>query len=371
MLSDERIDRLQRAFRERIGRDPSGIWAAPGRVNLIGEHTDYNDGLVLPFAIEREAIAAVALREDGRLRCWSLQNEPDSWQAYPRGVLKALIHDGITIRGADVVIDSDVPIGSGLSSSAALECSLALALSDLSDANLARMTLALACQRAEHDEVGAETGIMDQVAALFGAAGSLVYLDVLTAAVTTVEADLDGLALLVIDTRARHSNAAGGYAQRRRECAAAAAVLGLSTLREAGVEQVAALAKRPGDEGLLGQRARHVYTENARVTRAVSLLQTGRAHDLGPVLTASHVSLRDDFEVSAPELDVAVEAALAGGALGARMTGGGFGGSALALCPADDQFEVRREVARAYARRDWPEPDIFAVAPAEGARRLR
>jgi galactokinase len=371
MLSDDRIHRLRQAFRERAGRDPSGVWAAPGRVNLVGEHTDYNDGLVLPFAIDREAIAAVALREDGQLRCWSLQNEPDGWQAYHRGVFKALVHDGIADRGGDVVIDSDVPIGSGLSSSAALECALALALSDLSHANLDRMTLALACQRAENDEVGAQTGIMDQVASLFGAAGSLMYLDVSDRTVTAVDADFDGLALLVIDTRARHSNADGGYADRRRECAAAAALLGLSSLRGAGLEQVAGLAKRPGHEGLLGRRARHVYTENARVTRAVSLLQTGRAHDLGPVLTASHISLRDDFEVSAPELDVAVDVALDAGALGARLTGGGFGGSALVLCRADNQFEVRRGVQQAYARRDWPEPEIFAVTPAEGARRLR
>ena len=371
VLSVDRIDLIQRAFGKLTGQESQGVWAAPGRVNLIGEHTDYNDGLVLPFAIEREALAAIALRDDDEVRCWSRQKEPVSWEAYPRGVLRALRDAGLPLRGADIVVDSDVPTGSGLSSSAALECAVAMALNDLTGATLDRMALALACQSAENTEVGAATGIMDQVASLFGAAQSLVYLDVRDQAVSTVEIDLTGLALTVINTGVRHSNASGGYADRRRECAEAAAAMGVGSLRDADVMAVTELAGRPGPEGLLGRRARHVFTENARVTRAVAMVRAGRTAELGPVLTASHVSLRDDFEVSAPELDVAVDAALEAGALGARMTGGGFGGSALALSRADDVPAIRRAVESAYGRLDWAEPAIFTVSPAAGARRLR
>ena len=371
MLSVDRIDLIQRAFGRLTGQEAQGVWTAPGRVNLIGEHTDYNDGLVLPFAIEREALTAVALRDDGDVRCWSRQKEPVSWEAYPRGVLRALRDAGLPLRGADIVVDSDVPSGGGLSSSAALACAVAMALNDLTGARLDRMALALACQSAENTEVGAATGIMDQVASLFGAPQSLVYLDVRAQAVTAVEADLTGLVLTVIDTRVRHSNSAGGYAERRRECAEAAAAMGVSSLREADVLAVTELAGRTGAEGLLGRRARHVFTENARVTRAAALVRAGRARELGPLLTASHVSLRDDFEVSAPELDVAVDAALEAGALGARLTGGGFGGSMLALSREPEAAGIRRAVETAYGRLDWREPSVFTVSPSAGARRLR
>ncbi len=371
MLSDERVDRLQRMFVERAGRRPAGVWAAPGRVNLIGEHTDYNDGLVLPFAIERESLAAVALRDDGQLRCWSLQGEPVQWQRYPRGVLKALRAKGLTLSGADVVVDSDVPLGGGLSSSAALECSIALALDELAGGGLARMALASACQWAENNEVGALTGIMDQVASLFAAAGSLVLLDVRSLSVTRIAADLSGLTLLVIDSGVRHSNADSGYADRRRECAEVLQLLRISSLREADESGADELAQRPGREGMLGRRARHVVTENARVERAVALLRAQHPTDLGPLLTESHLSLRDDFEVSVPELDIAVEAAVMVGALGARMVGGGFGGSVLALVPDDAVGPVRAGVDAAYLRAGWQQPTTFAVRPAEGARRVR
>jgi galactokinase len=340
-------------------------------VNLIGEHTDYNDGLVLPFAIDRQALAAVALRDDDQLLAWSCQGEPESWLAYPRGVLRALREAGLALPGADLIVDSDVPIGSGLSSSAALACAIASALNDLAGGALSRMDLAAACQSAENTEVGAQTGIMDQVASLFAVAGGLVYLDVRQREVAVVAGDFGDLALTVIDTGVRHSNADGGYGDRRSECAEAAAVLEVSTLRDADVGRVAALAGSGGEQGMLGRRARHVFTENARVTRAVALLRAGRTADVGPLLTASHVSLRDDFEVSAPELDVAVDAALDAGALGARMTGGGFGGCALALSYERDVPAVRTSIERAYGRRGWAEPQIFRVEPVDGARRLR
>jgi galactokinase len=371
VLLAERADRIARTFRERVRREPDGVWCAPGRVNLIGEHTDYNDGLVLPFAIERQALAAVALRADDQLLAWSCQREPDGWLAYPRGVLRALRDAGLALPGADIIVDSDVPTGSGLSSSAALECSIAMALNELAGGSLSRMDLAGACQSAENTEVGAQTGIMDQVASLFGVAGGLVFLDVREREVTAVPADFGDLVLTVIDTGVRHSNADGGYGDRRAECAEAAAALGVSTLRDADVGRVAALAGAGGHEGLLGRRARHVFTENARVRRAVALLRAGRADDVGPLLTASHASLRDDFEVSVTELDVAVEAALDAGAVGARMTGGGFGGCALAMSREGDVAAVRTSVERAYGRRGWAEPKLFRVDPADGAKRLR
>jgi galactokinase len=371
MLSDERILRLGHAFREHTGRVPQGGWSAPGRVNLIGEHTDYNDGLALPFAIDRHTIAAVALRDDDELRCWSLQDESASWLAYPQGVRRALVDAGVTVGGADIVVDSDVPTGGGLSSSAALECAIAIALNELAGGGLDRMQLAEACQSAENTEVGAQTGVMDQVASLFGEAGSMLLFDARSRQVTPVATTFDGLVLLVIDTAVRHANAGAGYSDRRRECAEAAQLLKVPSLREAGLGEVADLASGEGREGLLGRRARHVFTENVRVSRAAALLRAGRARELGPLLNASHASLRDDFDVSAPELDVAVDAATAAGALGARLVGGGFGGSALVLATADDELPVRRGVLAAYAKQDWPEPAIFPVTPSEGARRFR
>ena len=275
------------------------------------------------------------------------------------------------MAGADVVIDSDVPIGSGLSSSAALTCAVALAVNELTGAGLDRMQLVQACQQAESDGAAAPTGIMDQVAALFAEPGCLVHLDVRTREVTPVALQLDGLELVVIDTKSQHSNAGAGYAARRRECEEAAALLGVASLREVDVAQPAGLAARPGHDGLLGRRARHVFTENARVTRGVALARAGRVADIGPLLTASHASLCDDFEASSPELDVAVNAALEAGALGARMTGGGFGGSVIALLRGDGAGEMREAVQHAFARLDWTAPDVFPVAPASGARRLR
>jgi galactokinase len=371
MLSDERITKLGHAFREKTGRAPQGGWSAPGRVNLIGEHTDYNDGLALPFAIDRQTLAAVALRDDDELRCWSLQDEADSWLEFPRGVRRALVDAGVKVRGADIVVDSDVPSGGGLSSSAALECAIALALNELAGGGLDRMQLAEACQSAENVEVGAMTGIMDQVASLYGAEGSMVLFDVRSRVVTPVPAELNGLVLLVIDSGVRHSNADAGYSARRRECAEAAEVMGVSSLREASMLQVADLASQEGHAGLLGRRSRHVFTENVRVTRAAGLLRTGRASELGTLLNASHASLRDDFDVSAPELDIAVEAATEAGALGARLVGGGFGGSVLALVASDGVGAVRSSVDAAFVKQDWKAPAMFPVSPSKGAFRIR
>lgn len=360
------------------------MWAAPGRVNLIGEHTDYNEGFVLPIALHLQTCVALALRTDGVARCWSTSRDQvvqqtldevgpgrvRGWAAYPLGVAWALRERGVDLPGFDLLVDSDVPSGAGLSSSAALECAVALALNDLSGAGLSRTDIALAGQRAENEVVGAPTGIMDQMAAMHGAAGSAVLLDCRSLAVERVPLGLGGtgFSLLVLDTRTSHAHADGEYGDRRRSCEAAASTLGVKALRDATVEQVDGAAQALGDLG--HRRAHHVVTENARVLDTADLLRAGRVGEVGPLFNASHDSLRDDFEVSCPELDLAVSAARDAGALGARMTGGGFGGSAIALVPADTSGRVRDEVVGAFAAAGYTEPDVFTVEPADGARRV-
>ncbi|HUR73868.1 MAG TPA: galactokinase [Sporichthya sp.] len=367
-------------FRRRYGREPDGVWAAPGRVNLIGEHTDYNDGFVLPVAIEHCAVAALGSRDDDLVRGWSVQagpgtcslgdlpaQPPRGWIAYVAGAAWALQELGVPVSGLDLVVDSDVPAGAGLSSSAALTCSVTLGLSDLLGAELDRMTLALAAQRAERDVVGAPVGIMDQAVSLLARAEHALFLDCRTGDTEQVPLGLAaaGLELLVMDTRVSHSHATGAYGERRRECADAAEALGKKTLRDATEPELEKL------DPLLRRRARHVVTENARTLAARELLRAGRLRDLGPLLTQSHLSLRDDFEVSVPELDLAVEAAKKAGALGARMTGGGFGGSALALVPAEHADAVRNEVTGAFLRSGYGPPALFSVVPAQGAQHLK
>jgi len=365
------------SFAELTGRAPAGIWAAAGRVNLIGEHTDYNEGFVLPIAIDRVARAAVAPRSDGLLRCWSVQEggpveaaydevgpgRPGGWAAYVLGVAWALHEAHGLSLGADIVIDSDVPAGAGLASSAAVGCAVASALVDLAGLALDPTRIALACQRAENVVVRAPTGVMDQMAAMHGRAGTAVLIDCRSLAVSHLPLDLAGLALLVVDTGVRHRHATGGYAARRAECAQAARALGLASLREATLDRLGPL------EGTLLRRARHVVTENARVLAAADLLRAGDVRGLGPVLSAGHASLRDDFEVSVPELDAVVATAVEAGALGARMTGGGFGGSAIALVPAERSDDVAAGVSAALTERGWPSPTLLAVSVAAGAGR--
>jgi galactokinase len=380
----DRVARVVAAFRERAGRDPDGVWAAPGRVNLIGEHTDYNDGFVLPAAIDRLVLAAASRRDDGRLRLWSLQSEPpadlelaevgpgkvEGWAAYPAGVAWALGQAGVEVGGADLVVDGDVPAGAGLSSSAALECATATALADLEGAGLDRVTLAGLARRAENEVVGVPSGAMDQMVSMLGRAGHALFLDTRSLDTEQVPLPLEaaGLRLVVIDTRAGHRLVDGAYADRRAACEAAAATLGVPALRDATPAQVEAAADALGEEGL--RRARHVVTENARVLEAVRLLRAGEPERLGPLLAASHASLRDDYEVSSPELDTAVEAAVSAGAVGARMTGAGFGGSALALARADLVGRIDERVRAAFAAAGFGPPAVAAVVPSDGARRL-
>jgi galactokinase len=380
----EAADRAALAFGERFGGEPEGVWAAPGRVNVIGEHTDYNDGFVLPVALPHTTRAAVGRRTDGRVAFASLQGDgavveidvgdlapghPSGWAGYPAGVV-----DGVRDRlagGVAVLVDTDVPVGAGLSSSAALTCAVALAVHDLVAPELSREDLVELARHSENDFVGAPTGILDQSASLLCTAGSALFLDTRDRRTEQVPLDLAaaGLELLVVDTGTSHTHADGGYGDRRRECEQAAERLGVRALRD--VPDVAALAPLE-DDPVLHRRARHVVTENARVLEVVAILRgAGDPRAIGPVLVAGHASLRDDFEISTPELDACVDEAVAAGAHGARMVGGGFGGSAVVLVDADRAGQVAEAVRSRFARSGYAAPRTFDVVPAAGARRIR
>jgi galactokinase len=384
----ELADAVTSWFQEQHGRPPEGVFAAPGRVNLIGEHVDYNGGLCLPMALPHATYAAVAARTDDVVTVASRQ-QPDSsfegrlgalgpeqvsgWAAYAAGVLWALEEDGWRLPGMDLVVDSRVPVGAGLSSSAAIECAVALAAAELAGVSVddeVRSSLVRACMRAEREVAGAPTGGMDQTIALFGEAEAALLLDCRDWSTRQVRWDPASadLTLLVVDTRASHSLSDGGYEARRRDCETAAAQLGVELLRDV-TDQEAALAAL--DDERVRRRVRHVFTEIDRVREAVGLLEADDFTGFGRTMTASHASLRDDYEVSVAELDVVVDTALTGGALGARMTGGGFGGSAIALVSTGDVDEVARAVEAAYEDRDWPAPGFLTALPSPGARRLR
>jgi galactokinase len=370
-------------FGQQYGEQARGAWRAPGRVNLVGEHTDYNEGFALPLAIGPGVSAAAARRDDGLLALTSRQADGadvrlpldelrpgsvDGWAAYPAGVAWALRAAGYPIGGVSMAFDSDLPLGAGLSSSAALECSVALALTELHGLTVPRPQLADIARRAENDFVGAPTGIMDQSAALLCQAGHALLLDCRSGIGTAVPLDppAAGLALLVIDTRVRHALTDGGYGSRRKACEDAAAALGVRSLRD-----ITDSSELVGLDPLLQRRARHVVTENSRVLAAAALLRAGQLAGIGPVLTASHASLRDDFEVSWPAADATVETALQAGACGARMTGGGFGGSVIALVYADRAPSLRAAIASRFAREGWPAPRFIEAVPSAGARRIR
>lgn len=373
-------------FVKRYGRPPLGVWSAPGRVNLIGEHTDYNDGFVFPFAIDQRANVALGSRDDRLVRVSSTfapetvelhldDLSPESlagWSAYPLGAIWALGQFGadlMALAGVDLHISSTVPVGAGLSSSAAIECSVALALDEHWNLGLDRPTLAKVGQLAENRVVGAPTGILDQSASLLSHADAAVFLDCrsLDAEVIPLGLAADGLSILVIDTNVSHAHATGGYAARRASCEAGAAALGVESLRDVHVGDLDRAATVLDDETF--RRVRHIVTENQRVLDTVRTLREHGAASIGPLLDASHVSMRDDFEISAPEIDLAVSTAQANGAIGARMTGGGFGGSAIALMIDALVPVIERAVRREFAEQGYREPTIFVVRPSEGARR--
>ncbi|KQO01805.1 MULTISPECIES: galactokinase [unclassified Arthrobacter] len=374
------------AFTDRFGTEPDGLWAAPGRVNVIGEHTDYNDGFVLPFAINHSTTVAAALRTDRLVRVASTfapdeapvtadldsleEGGVDGWAAYPLGVLWAMEQSGYRIQGMDLLVDSSVPVGAGLSSSAALECSVAVAANDLAHAGISRRELAGIGQLAENRMVGAPTGIMDQSASLLGEAGHAVFLDCRSGESRLVPLDLEGagLELMVIDTRVSHSHSTGGYAARRRSCELGAELMGVPALRDLSVKDLAEAAGLLDEETF--RRVRHIVTENARVEDTVRVLSEKGPAEIGPLLIASHASMRDDFEISCAELDTAVDTALDAGAIGARMTGGGFGGAAIALARVGDVTAIRDAVEGAFSAAGFRSPVIFSVLPGAGAARV-
>ncbi|ANS65787.1 galactokinase [Streptomyces lincolnensis] len=375
------------SFVELYGAAPEGVWAAPGRVNLIGEHTDYNDGFVMPFALPHLALAAVSRRDDGVLRLHSADIDagvtelrlddlvPESdknWTAYPAGVVWALREAGHAVTGADIHLTSTVPAGAGLSSSAALEVVVALALNDLYELGLKRWQLARLCQRAENVYVGAPTGIMDQTASACCEEGHALFLDTRDLSQKQIPFDLaaEGMRLLVVDTQVKHAHSDGEYGKRRAGCEKGAALLGVDALRDIAYADLDAALERLGDDEEVRRLVRHVVTEDERVEQVVALLESGDTRAIGPVLIAGHASLRDDFRISAPELDLVVDTALASGALGARMTGGGFGGSAIVLAEATDVEAITKSVQDAFAAAGFTAPRVFEAVPSAGARRL-
>ncbi|MFJ5722194.1 galactokinase [Streptomyces sp. NPDC093149] len=377
-------------FTELYGSAPEGVWAAPGRVNLIGEYTDFNDGFVMPLALPHTARAAVARRTDGELRLHSADvpggvvrlrvdelapHQGHGWAAYPAGVVWALREAGHPVTGADIQLTSTVPTGAGLSSSAALEVVTALALNDLFELGLSAPELAVIGQRAENAFVGVPCGVMDQMASACCTEGHALYLDTRDLTQRQVPFDLaaHGLRLLVVDTRVKHELGDGAYAERRAGCEAGAAALGLRTLRELPYDGLGAaldtLTEAGADESVV-RYVRHVVSDNERVERVIALLDAGDVRAAGPILDAGHASLRDDLRVSCPELDLVVSAAGEAGALGARMTGGGFGGSAIVLVDEAQSDTVAKSVLEAFASAGYAAPRIFPAVPSAGARRL-
>ena len=386
LLPQAQLTRAQHGFEAVFGYSPEGIWSAPGRVNLIGEHTDYNEGFVLPFAIDRRTFAALALRDDKTVRVSSSaiggigefgltsagRAVVRGWAAYPLGVAWALGQAGAELAGLpgfDVHFVSDVPLGAGLSSSAALESALAVALNEAWRLGCTGAQLVAAAHLAENDFVGAPTGILDQSASLLSQAGAALFIDCRDGSSSPVDLRLDesGLAVLVIDTKVRHELVAGGYAARRASCEKAARALGVRALRDVTVPRLLAARGRLDDETY--RRARHVVTEDQRVLDTVGALRAGDLSTVGDLLSASHRSMRDDFEISTRELDLAVEISVHRGAIGARMTGGGFGGSAIALAPVTMIPQVRLAIGAAFSERGYQVPETFVVRPSQGARR--
>ncbi|WP_454168052.1 galactokinase [Microbacterium lacticum] len=374
-------------------RTLTGTWSAPGRVNLIGEHTDYNDGFVFPFAIEYRTSVDLSVRTDGRIRVRSSfdpepvevalteladlfparRDEIVEWARYPLGVAWALLSatgvDAASVPGVDLSFTSDVPVGAGLSSSAAIEGATSSALNDAWELGLDRVTLARVGRRAENEAVGAPTGIMDQMASMLGRADAGTFLDCRSLEADVVELGFApaGLEVLVIDTKVSHAHSTGGYGERRVSCEKGAAIMGVAALRDLSVADLPRAAELMDE--VTFRRVRHVVTEDQRVLDAVATLRSAGPRAIGPLLDASHVSMRDDFEISVPELDLAVDTARAAGAVGARMTGGGFGGAAIALVDHDLVGAVTDAVTAAFAEAGFTAPHIFPVHPSEGARR--
>ncbi|HEU4568384.1 MAG TPA: galactokinase [Marmoricola sp.] len=369
------------AFERRWQGPPEVVGTAPGRVNLIGEHVDYAGGVCLPIALRHATYAAARRRDDGLVRMSSGLEERtwegrlvdiapgrvEGWPAYAGGVLWALREEGYDVPALDLHVESTVPLGAGLSSSAAIECSVAAAVMGLTGIELDDATqrhLVQACMRAESEVAGAPTGGLDQSAAVLGREASALLVDFgrHTTRLVPFDPASRGLAVLVIDTRVSHAHSTGDYGSRREESEEAARQLGVAALGQVTDVEDAARVDAP-----LRPRVRHMVTENARTRAFAGALDAGDWEALGPLMDASHASLRDDYEVSCEELDVAVDAARAAGAVGARMTGGGFGGSAIALAPDGELDAVAETVTGAFVERGWREPTYLVAEAGPGA----
>jgi galactokinase len=378
---------LRQIFRERYGAEPR-LFRAPGRVNLIGEHTDYNDGFVLPMAIDRETVVAAAPRTDRRVRLFSLNAEESFefdldrpgakqrglWLDYVEGVAQALEARGVTLRGADLGVASDVPVGAGLSSSAALEVSAGLALASVSEREVDRVRLALAGQAAEHEYVGIKCGIMDQFIAALGRAGHALLIDCRSLEAKLIPFETTDVAVVICDTRVKHELSSSEYNTRRAECERGVEILreslpGVRALRDVSVSDLERYGERLPE--VIGKRCRHVVTENERTLAAAEALRAGNLDEMGRLMDRSHRSLRDDFEVSCRELDILVDiAGNIGGCVGARMTGGGFGGCTVNLVRRAALAEFQAVIRDEYRRATNIEPGIYVSEAGDGAREI-
>ena len=377
---------LAERFQERFGASPR-VFRAPGRVNLIGEHTDYNEGFVMPAAIDFYTWVAGAPRAGDTLRVYSehfgetieltldsLMGAPRKhWSDYVRGVAAVLAEAGKPLTGADLQISSDVPIGAGLSSSAALELSVAFALCDISSIEISPLQLIKACQRAEHDYAGTRCGIMDQFIATFARAGHALMLDCRSLDYRLVLVPSDAR-IVICNSMVKHELSSGEYNRRRAECEAGVEMLrrhlpNVSALRDVSLEELKHHASNMSD--VVFRRCRHVITENQRVLCAAEALQSRNLHRCGELMYESHASLRDDYEVSSAELDLLTElASECDGVYGARMTGGGFGGCTVNLVRADAVDRMRTLVAAKYEKKTGIKPEVYVCLPADGARTL-
>lgn len=381
-------------FTDLYGYEADGVWSAPGRVNLIGEYTDFNEGFVMPLALPHTAVAAVARRTDGVLRLHSADIDAPvaelrvdeltplaltargagqgGWAAYPAGVVWALREAGHAVSGgADIHLASTVPTGAGLSSSAALEVVTALALNDLYELGLGGPELAVLAQRAENAFVGVPCGVMDQMASACATEGHALHLDCRDLTTRQVPFDLaaHGLRLLVVDTRVKHELGDGAYAERRAGCEEGARILGVSHLRDVEYAELPDALEKLTDEKIR-RYVRHIVSDDHRVEQVIGLLDAGDVRAIGPVLTEGHASLRDDLRISCDELDLVVSAANAAGAIGTRMTGGGFGGSAIVLVEEVDADPVTKSILEAFSTAGFTTPRVFPAVPSAGARRV-
>ncbi|MBB1509033.1 galactokinase [Tessaracoccus sp. MC1756] len=376
------LDALRERYRAAVGSEPEGLWFAPGRVNLIGEHTDYNDGFVLPFALDKKAVIAGGRRDDDelmmvslelddevRLRIEDLAPGTEGWSSYLAGVVWALREAGHAVGGANLVMSSDVPLGAGLSSSAAIECATVAVLTDLYGLDIEPIDRAKLARVAENAYVGAPTGLLDQAASTLCEAEHGLFLDCRTLETEQVPLPMaeQGYEMLVLDTKTPHSHVDGEYGTRRASCEQAAAILGVPALRDV-TDLDEAIQKL--DDPTMVKRVRHVVTENERVLNAFELTRSADLAELAPLLDASHASMRDDYEMTVPTVDLAVDTAKQAGALGARMTGGGFGGCIIALTKAGEADRIGQAIATAFADAGFGAPEWFTATPAAGAGRL-